>query len=101
MESSAINKVPPNSLPGRASDPVFDGVRDSIGLSLQIQDKAQKFTEQTKLLGDLPELDSMAVLTVITGLEEHFGIVIEDDEISAESFESVGNLVSLVRDKLG
>ena len=101
MESSAINKVPPNSLPGCDSDPVFDGVRDSIGLSLQIQDKAQKFTEQTKLLGDLPELDSMAVLTVITGLEEHFGIVIEDDEISAESFESVGNLVSLVRDKLG
>ena len=101
MEASAINKEHPDSVTGLAADPVFDGVRDSIGLSLQIQDKAREFTEQTRLLGDLPELDSMAVLTVITGLEEHFGIVIEDDEISAESFESVGNLVSLVRDKLG
>jgi len=88
-----------------ATKPTIDfiraGVKESLGLSLQIQDKTKGFTDQTRLLGDLPELDSMAVLTVITGLEDHFGIVIEDDEISAETFETVGNLVALVCDKLG
>ena len=100
-ETSAINNVNSNPLTQPVTDRILDDVKESIGLSLQIQDKAKDFTELTRLLGDLPELDSMAVLTVITGLEDHFGIVIEDDDISAETFELVGNLVSLVRDKLG
>ncbi len=101
LEILAINKEIQNSVPQAASDFIRDGVKKSIGLSLQIEDKAKTFTDQTRLLGDLPELDSMAVLTVITGLEDHFGIVIEDDEISAETFETVGNLIALVSDKLG
>ena len=83
-----------------SADGVLDGVRESLGLSLQMQAKAMDFTEHTRLLGDLPELDSMAVLTIIGGLEEHFGIVVEDDDVSAETFETVGNLVTLVREKL-
>lgn len=43
----------------------------------------------------------MAVLTLLTGIEEHFGIYFEDDEVTAESFETVGNLVSLVAEKVG
>lgn len=101
LEILVINKEIHNLSPRSASDFVRDGVKESIGLSLQIQEKAKTFTDQTRLLGDLPELDSMAVLTVITGLEDHFGIVIEDDEISAETFETVGNLIALVSDKLG
>jgi len=101
LEILAINEEIQNSGPLAASDFIRDGVKESIGLSLQVQDKAKTFTDQTRLLGDLPELDSMAVLTVITGLEDHFGIVIEDDEISAETFETVGNLIALVSDKLG
>ena len=42
----------------------------------------------------------MAVLTVILGLEEEFGIIVEDDDISAETFETVGNLLAFVRSKL-
>jgi acyl carrier protein len=55
----------------------------------------------TPLLGSIPELDSMAVVTVITMIEERFGIVVDDDEISAETFETVGTLYDFVNAKLG
>jgi acyl carrier protein len=42
----------------------------------------------------------MAVVTVVAGLEEQFGIEIDDDDISAEVFESVGTLTRFVQAKL-
>lgn len=54
----------------------------------------------TPLLGALPQLDSMAVLALLTALEEFFGIAILDDEISARHFASVGTLTAFVRSKL-
>lgn len=75
------------------------GVLGVLEQSLQLGGRAAAFDETTPLLGDIPELDSMAVLTVLTGLEEMFGIVVEDDDVSAETFESVGNLVTLVVEK--
>jgi acyl carrier protein len=52
------------------------------------------------LLGALPELDSMGVVMVIAALEERFGIVVDDDEISATTFETVGSLAAFVAEKL-
>ena len=78
---------------------ILAGVREVIDQSLQLGGRAQDFTPQTRLLGDLPELDSMAVLTILTGLEEHFGIVVDDDDVSADTFETVGSLMSLVAEK--
>jgi acyl carrier protein len=74
-------------------------VRDVLRNVLGLGQRAQALTADTPLLGDLPELDSMAVATVLTGLEERFDIMINDDDISAESFESFGNLVEMVRSK--
>lgn len=51
------------------------------------------------LLGSLPELDSMAVVSLIGALEEHFGISIDDDDISASTFESLGSLAAFVEQK--
>ena len=56
--------------------------------------------EQSGLLGSIPELDSMAVVTLITALEEHYGIVVEDDEIGASTFETLGSLAGFVQQKL-
>jgi hypothetical protein len=47
------------------------------------------------LLGSLPELDSMAVVTLIGALEEHFGIMVDDDDISASTFATLGSLARL------
>jgi acyl carrier protein len=68
--------------------------------ALSLQGRSARFTPETPLLGSLPEFDSMAVITVITSLEERFDIMVEDDELEAEVFETVGSLVRFVDGKL-
>ncbi|MEN3278787.1 MAG: acyl carrier protein [Massilia sp.] len=51
------------------------------------------------LLGSLPELDSMAVVTLIGALEEHFGITVDDDDISASTFATLGSLAAFVAER--
>jgi acyl carrier protein len=67
---------------------------------LNIGARAEKWDSATALLGSAPELDSMAVVTVIGALEDHFGISVADDEVSAEMFATVGSLSSFVESKL-
>ena len=52
------------------------------------------------LLGSVAELDSMAVVTILTTLEERFGLVIDDDEVDGRTFATVGSLVNFVQGKL-
>ncbi len=78
----------------------LDDVRRVLGDALQLGARVNGFTASTPLLGSLPELDSMAVVAVITAIEEHFGFTVHDDEISAETFQSLGSLVTFVEQKL-
>jgi acyl carrier protein len=66
---------------------------------LGLGSKAGKLNAHSPLLGAIPEFDSMAVLGLITRLEEVFGIQMSDDELSADTFESVGSLVRFISDK--
>lgn len=68
---------------------------------LALNGRAKKFTDDTALLGSLPELDSMAVANLLTGLEERFGFAIDDDEIDGSIFTDVASLVAFVQRKLG
>mgnify|MGYP001501834309 CR=1 FL=1 len=77
----------------------FDEVKLLIGEILQLGDRAQAFDPDTPLLGSIPEFDSMAVVTLIHALEHQFGIQIADDELSAETFETVGKVYEFVRGK--
>ncbi|MFC5552242.1 acyl carrier protein [Massilia aerilata] len=61
----------------------------------------QSLDADSPLLGSLPELDSMAVVTLIGALEDHFGIVVDDDDISASTFETLGSLAAFVAAKAG
>jgi acyl carrier protein len=67
---------------------------------LSLKGRASEFTLDTPLLGALPELDSMAVIALITTLEEHFGFIVEDDEIDGSVFATLATLVDFVRSKL-
>ena len=67
---------------------------------LQLGDKVTSFNEDTPLLGSVSEFDSMAVVSVITALEENYGFEVDDDEIDGEVFETVGSLVNFVNKKL-
>lgn len=78
----------------------MEEVKSLLGEVLQIGDRAAQFDADTGLFGSIPELDSMAVATLIAGLEDHFGFVIDDDEMSAEIFSTVGTLTAFVDQKL-
>ena len=72
---------------------VLDGV-------LSLKGRSASFKRDTHLLGAIPELDSMAVVTLITTIEERFGIVIDDDDIDGDTFSTVGSLSDFVSGKL-
>jgi acyl carrier protein len=68
---------------------------------LSLEGRSMSFDRATPLLGAVPELDSMAVVALITTLEDRFGIAVADDEISGETFATVGSLTDFIAAKLG
>lgn len=78
----------------------IEEVKGLLGEVLQIGERAAAFDTDTALFGHIPEFDSMAVATLIAGLEDRFGFIVEDDEISAETFGTLGTLTSYVDEKL-
>ncbi|WP_280154020.1 acyl carrier protein [Piscinibacter sp. XHJ-5] len=64
---------------------------DAAGVSLDAD---------TALLGSIAELDSMAVVSILTALEERFGIVVDDDEVDGRTFATVSSLTRFVQSKL-
>lgn len=75
-------------------------VTSIVGRVLDLGTRSDGFGPDTPLLGSIPELDSMAVATLITSLEEHFGFVVADDEIDGATFATIGTLVDFVKAKL-
>jgi acyl carrier protein len=72
-------------------------LRDVLGLS---QEQVDGFDVDTPLFGALPELDSMAVAGLLTEMEDRFDILIEDDDIDGDTFETFGSLVAFARSKV-
>ena len=64
---------------------------DTLGFSAK---KVADFDGDTELFGALPEFDSMAVANLLTGIEERFGVVIEDDDVEADDFATYGRLLA-------
>ena len=54
--------------------------------------RVAEFEADTALFGALPEFDSMAVAHFLTGFEEKFGVIVEDDDVEAEDFATFGTL---------
>jgi acyl carrier protein len=77
----------------------LDEVKATLIDVLSLGDAGQRLTADSPLLGSLPELDSMAVVSLIGALEERFGIAIDDDDISASTFETLGSLAAFVAAK--
>lgn len=84
-----------NRLP--LSTQLRDTLRDVLALP---EDVAASLVADTPLFGALPELDSMAVATLLTEIEDRFHIVIDDDDVDADTFESFGSLIAFIDGKL-
>lgn len=78
----------------------LEQIKNILGTTLNLGARQQTLEAQTHLLGNLPELDSMAVISLITAIEDHFNIAIDDDEISASTFSTVESLARFVERKL-
>lgn len=78
----------------------IDEVKLILRDTLQLGERVRSFDASTPLFGSLPELDSMAVVGVITAIEERFGFLVDDDEIGAEIFDTIGSLAEFVDSKL-
>lgn len=67
---------------------------------LSLNGRTAAFTTDSPLLGAVPELDSMAVIGLIAGLEDAFGFTIDDDDLDGATFATVGSLTDFVARKL-
>ena len=79
-----------------AIEQVLDVLAESLDSSVPVRE----MNEDARLLGAVPELDSMAIVSVITSIEQKFGISFNDDELDAEIFETVGSLIKQIAKKL-
>ena len=68
---------------------------------LHLEGRAATFDDSTPLLGAVPEMDSMGVVSVLTAFEDRFGFAVEDDEIDGSVFATFGSLLAFVQQKLG
>lgn len=77
----------------------LDRVRRILRDTLQLGARADQLMEHSRLLGGIPEFDSMAVVGIVTSIEEEYGLTINDDELSADVFETVGSLSRFIAQK--
>lgn len=75
-------------------------VLQTVDSVLGLQGRSASFDANTPLIGAVPELDSMAVVSLITALEQRFDILIDDDDISGAVFATAGSLTDFVDRKL-
>ena len=80
---------------------MIEEIKGILRDTLQLGERANSLEASSPLLGAIPEFDSMAVVTVLTMVEEEYGIAIDDDEVSADIFETVGTLADFVSQKVG
>lgn len=77
----------------------LDDIKIILTDVLSLGEGGRQLQADSPLLGALPELDSMAVISLIAALEERFDIAIDDDDISASTFATLGSLADFVAAK--
>ena len=76
-----------------------DEVRGVLDDVLQLGGNV-KLLPETALLGEIAELDSMAVVTILTLFEERYGIEVNDSDVSADVFENVASLARFLEEQV-
>lgn len=78
---------------------IQERLRQILDETLHLEGRASGWSEQTPLLGSLPELDSLAIVEVIAAVEKEFQFRIEDDEINADVMATFGSLTRFIEQK--
>ena len=75
--------------------------REILRNNLQLGARADSMDRNTALMGSLPEFNSLTVVGLIADIEEQTGNTVDDDEISADIFETVGTFTDFIASKIG
>jgi acyl carrier protein len=75
-------------------------VRSVLAEVFAMPARAAALRADTPLRDALPELDSMAAVSVVTLLEERLGFVSAPGELTGADFDTLGSLVAFVERKL-
>lgn len=76
----------------------IETLRGFIAAELYKEGKPEDLTPDYPLF-EHKIVDSLGLLTVISFMETQFGIVVDDDELSPENFETIGAMAKLVERK--
>lgn len=79
---------------------VFEKVKSTLTSILGLEEKNIILERDTQLLGGIPEFDSMAIVGILNTLEEQLDIFFEEEDITAEIFETVGSFVGFLEKKV-
>lgn len=74
--------------------------KELIKSCLQLGEQVDLFDESTPLLGELPEMNSLTIMTMVNAIEEELDAEISDTELSAEIFETLGSLAQFIETKM-
>lgn len=74
-------------------------VKRIICRCLQLDGETIDLGENTQLLGGFPEFNSLTIAAIVASIEEELDVDIDDSEISAETFETVGTLAEFTAKK--
>jgi acyl carrier protein len=77
---------------------------DSIDLAKQIlvsnlQLENVQLTPETEVMGNFPQFNSLSIAGIVAAIEDELGCEIEDEEITAEIFATVGTLAEFIANK--
>lgn len=74
----------------------LDQVKNLLAETLGIEDRIASMDVSTPLLGEMPELDSLAVVEIVARIEDSFHFQVDISNLTAEAFETLGSLAAFV-----
>lgn len=82
-----------------ANEKLAPRVKDLIVRRLKLDIDPGSIQDDAPLFGEGLGLDSIDALELVLGLEQEFGIKVEDEEVGVKAFASVNALVDFIEQK--
>jgi acyl carrier protein len=79
---------------------IYDTIKNMISNEVLVGVSVEEIGDDASLISDL-NLDSIQMMSLITGLENAFDIMLDDEDLDLENLSSVKRLAEFVKKKLG
>jgi len=84
--------------PGKNRKKIFDRVKVLLGPWIDDISVADEINEETNMLSELG-IDSVGVLQLILGIEQEYGIRVNDYELDSEFLSKIGNIINMIESR--